>query len=227
MRKNTVAIIGEHLLIRHGFKLMINSFEKFQVVHEAINGIDFIQNISKLKNIPDFAIIDLSSAVHDTLAAIRVLNIDYPQIRCLIISADEEATVVFDMIQAGAKAYLLKNSSADLVEETLNDVLQLGASFSPIVVEKLLEHERNNDKAKIVAQKSIILMGLTVREIEFIKLCCTSNSYKQIAIIMEISPRTVDSFRQDIFKKLNIHSREELMLFAFDNGLYLAKNTKE
>ena len=126
------------------------------------------------------------------------------------------------MIESGANAYLLKDSAPELVKETLFHVYNKGYYYSQHVISSMLKvKEQIFNRSHATTNRNTIqpIDTLTVREIEFIKKCCSEKTYKEIAVEMKISQRTVDGYRESVFSKLDIKSRSGIVVFGFLNGL--------
>ena len=127
------------------------------------------------------------------------------------------------MIESGAHAYLLKDSSPEIVKDTLLQVFQKGYYYSQFVIESLMKAKETEEEIRRKNRTGNRLINgkelLTAREMEFIKHCCSEMTYKEIADEMNISQRTVDGYRESVFSKLDIKSRTGIVLFAVHQKL--------
>jgi DNA-binding NarL/FixJ family response regulator len=182
----------------------------------------FKQNKHKTK--VDVVIMDIQMPIMDGLTAVKLINKSHPEIKIVALSVSAEMKVIRDMIQAGAHAYLYKDSSPDFVKTVLDQVHQKGFYYDKIVVESLLQPENQKKENSSEKEKNIALIAtLSQGEIEFIKLSCSELTYKEIADEMCVSQRTVDGYRESVFVKLDIRSRTGIVLFAVNTGLYILK----
>lgn len=187
---------------------LVTNFKRYNILFEAANGQELIDTISK-GIVPDIILLDISMPVMDGVEAAQVLRAKYPGVRVIILSMFEDAEKVLLMVKMGVKGYLLKDSEPYEVEEALLKVSQ-GELYYPEFVTRHLITSFNSKLENI---------KLNPREIEFLRLTGTELTYKEIADTMNISVRTVDSYRDQLFEKLQIKSRVGLVLYSIKNKL--------
>lgn len=187
---------------------LVTNFKRYNILFEAANGQELIDTISK-GIVPDIILLDISMPVMDGVEAAQVLRTKYPAVRVIILSMFEDAEKVLLMVKMGVKGYLLKDSEPYEVEDALLKVSQ-GELYYP---EFVTRHLITNFNSKLENIK------LNPREIEFLRLTGTELTYKEIAEAMNISVRTVDSYRDQLFEKLQIKSRVGLVLYSIKNKL--------
>lgn len=204
-----IALVDDHRLFRSGMAALIDSFGGYSILFEAANGKELIDNIAE-GIIPDIILLDINMPVMDGTSTAQWLKKHHPSIRVIILSMFEDAEKVLSMVMAGVKGYLLKDAEPDEFERALSKVSE-GDLFYPDFVTKHLLNNFNIDKAAQVK--------LNPREIEFLRLTSTELTYKEIADTMCISVRTVDSYRDQLFEKLQIKSRVGLVLYSIKNKL--------
>ncbi|QTE35162.1 response regulator transcription factor [Mucilaginibacter sp. P19] len=203
-----IALVDDHKLFRSGMAALVSNFKRYNILFEAANGQELIDTISK-GIVPDIILLDISMPVMDGVEAAQVLRAKYPGVRVIILSMFEDAEKVLLMVKMGVKGYLLKDSEPYEVEEALLKVSQ-GELYYP---EFVTRHLITNFNSKLENIK------LNPREIEFLRLTGTELTYKEIAETMNISVRTVDSYRDQLFEKLQIKSRVGLVLYSIKNKL--------
>jgi len=187
---------------------LVTNFKRYNILFEAANGQELIDTISK-GIVPDIILLDISMPVMDGVEAAQVLRAKHPGVRIIILSMFEDAEKVLIMVKMGVKGYLLKDSEPHEVEDALLKVAQ-GELYYP---EFVTRHLITNFNSKLENIK------LNPREIEFLRLTGTELTYKEIAETMNISVRTVDSYRDQLFEKLQIKSRVGLVLYSIKNKL--------
>ncbi len=217
MKKIKIAIADDHHLVRQGMKLMIQGFGNFEIICESSNGKELIEKIEMLNVKPDISIIDLSMPIMDGFETIRYLVKNHSQINCIALSMSNDFKTVFKVIDSGAKGYLTKDETPDIMKETLEEVFHSGKSYSSFVVDSLVKYQNSNSFESNNTSHNRVL---SKREIEFVKYCCSELAYKQIADKMSVSNRTVDSYRESVFSKLNLKSRIGIVLYAVNKGIY-------
>jgi DNA-binding NarL/FixJ family response regulator len=209
--KKTIVIVDDHVLIAQALKGIIDDFEDFQVLYECENGKDLQDNFKSGKPIPDIVLLDISMPVMDGFETAEWLKKTYPDILIITLSMQNDDQSVIKMIQIGTNGYLLKNTSPYELEKALIQVAKEGFYY-PDWVSRIVFASLNN---KTNEQQSI---RLTDREKEFLKYTVTEMSYKEIAEKMFCSPRTVESYRDSLFEKLELKTRVGLAVFALKNG---------
>ena len=140
-----------------------------------------------------------------------------PSIKILVLSMMDNDEVVISMLKAGARGYILKDSKPTVFKQALDNIRDTGFFMNELVSNKMLNyvtHEGSKGK-----EMSVIAL-LTEKELCFLQYACSEMTYKEIAIAMQASPRTVEGYRDDLLKKLNLQTRVGLVMFAIKNGLY-------
>ncbi|WP_429263727.1 response regulator [Mucilaginibacter sp. 3215] len=187
---------------------LVTNFKRYNILFEAANGQELINTINN-GTVPDIVLLDISMPVMDGVEAAQVLRAKHPGVKIIILSMFEDAEKVLVMVKMGVKGYLLKDSEPHEVEDALLKVAQ-GELYYP---EFVTRHLITNFNSKLENIK------LNPREIEFLRLTGTELTYKEIAETMNISVRTVDSYRDQLFEKLQIKSRVGLVLYSIKNKL--------
>jgi two-component system response regulator NreC len=209
-----ILLADDHTIIRSGLKLLLEQQEDFKVVAEASDGREAVQQISKVH--PDVAILDIGMPQLNGIEATRQIVSESPQTRVMILSMHADEGYVLRALKAGARAYILKNSAeADLIR-AVRSVAEGKSFFSPVISKMLLE-----DYVRQVRDKSLedSYDLLTPREREILQLLAEGKTNKEVAIILSLSPHTVETHRGNILQKLNLHGTPELILYAVRKGI--------
>lgn len=209
-----VALVDDHVLLRKGLATLVGVLG-YQVMFEADNGEDCIKKISAGLT-PDLVLMDISMPVLDGIQATAWITENHPGIPVLALSMNEDEDCVLRMLRSGARGYLLKDASPEELRLAIEAVLRKGVYYSPLMTESMFHLVAGNGTGKSVLPGQVHLTG---KEIEFLRLACTELAYKEIAARMSISPRTVDTYRDNLFSKLHIRSRTGLALYAIRHGL--------
>lgn len=209
--KKTIVIVDDHILIAQALKGIIENFENFEVLYECENGKDLQEKFKLKKLIPDVVLLDVSMPIMDGFETAKWLKENHPEVLIMTLSMQNDDQSVIKMIKSGSNGYLLKNTHPAELEKALNRLLNDGYYYpdwaSKIVFASLGEKNTTTETIK-----------LTEREREFLKYTITEMSYKEIAEKMFCSPRTVESYRDSLFEKLELKTRVGLAVFALKNG---------
>lgn len=208
-QKINIAIVDDHTLFRNGLAALMNEFEELNVIFCAGSCVEMQEMLAK-SLLPDIILMDINMPEIDGYKATSWLKETYPVIRVLAISMFDDEKAVIGMIKGGACGYVLKESKPREVLEAIKIIYTKGVYINELVSGKLLY--------SIANQKGEPL--LSAREVEFLKLCCSELTYKEIADNMFVSPRTVDNYRESLFQKLNLKSRTGLVLYSIKNQLF-------
>ncbi len=211
--KKSIVIVDDHILIAQALKVIISNFETFEVLYECENGKSLQDKFASNNVIPDIVLLDISMPIMNGFETAAWLSENYPNILIMTLSMQDDDKSVINMIKNGAQGYILKNSSPDEFNTALLKLIKDGYSYpdwaSKLVFTKMNESLKDNDTNSI---------KFTNREKEFLKLAISEMNYKEISEIMFCSPRTVESYRDSLFEKLDVKSRVGLVIYAIKNG---------
>jgi DNA-binding NarL/FixJ family response regulator len=207
--KINIAIVDDHTLFRKGVAALMSEFDELAVVFEAENGQQMQQILAK-HTIPQVILMDINMSVMDGYAATVWVKEKYPQIKVLALSMFEDDKAVIRMIRCGASGYVLKESKPRELLEAIKTINSKGVYINELVSGKLLRSVTDKETKPEFSKK----------ELEFLKLCCSELTYKEMADKMFVSPRTIDNYRESLFQKLNLKSRTGLVLFAIQNEVF-------
>lgn len=209
--KHTVAIVDDHSLFAGSLEKLINSFSKFKVVFHAKNGMELQQRLKDNENIPEIILLDINMPVMDGFETAEWLSKNHPKIKILALTMEDDEQSILQMLRKGAKGYLLKDIHPEILNLALRELYEKGYYHSEKVSETLLHSLTTIEDAST--------MDFKENELTFIKLACSEMTYKEIADVMDLSPKTIDGYRQDLFKRLKIKNRVGLVIFALKNNL--------
>lgn len=209
--KKTIVVVDDHVLIAKALEGIIDNFKDFEVIYVAENGKDLIQKFEGNSKIPDIILLDISMPIMDGFETVLWLKQNHPSIKVMALSMQGDDKSVIKMIKNGAKGYLLKNTHPKELENALIK-LNVDGFFYPEWASKIIFSNMNNEKEADNAVK------ISVREKEFLTYTVTELSYKEIADKMCCSPRTVESYRDQLCEKLDLKTRVGLAVFAIKNG---------
>lgn len=204
MSKITIGVTDDHQLFLKSLVMLIDTFSSFKVVLEALNGKELLDKLAEETVLPDILLVDVDMPVLDGIRATAKITKQYPGTRLVALSMKDDDTTVIQMIKAGCCAYLLKDTHPDELERALLEVYDQGYYNSDLF----------NLKYRRLALDTDAPDGLTEQEKRFVTLACSDLTYKQVASEMQLSERTIDGYRESVFRKLNVQSRTGMALEA-------------
>jgi DNA-binding NarL/FixJ family response regulator len=207
--KILIAIVDDHTLFRNGVAGLMSEFDELEVIFEAENG-QQMQNALAKHALPDVVLMDINMPVMDGYDATAWLKKNYPQVKVLALSMFEDDKAVIKMIRNGASGYVLKESKPAELLEAIKTIYAKGVYINELVSGKLIR--------SLTAEEDSL--DFSKKELEFLRLCCSELTYKEIADKMFVSPRTIDNYREALFLKLNLKSRTGLVLYAIQNQIF-------
>ena len=208
-----IALVDDHVLLRNGLAKLVTGIG-YNVLFEADNGDDFIKKVI-VGEIPDLVLMDINMPVKDGYETTAWLSAHHPEIKVLALSMIDDENAVIRMLKNGARGYLLKESSSGELKMAIDAVIQHGFYYTEMVTGKLIYSLTHEDQGK----HNHAVRHLTEKEVEFLKLICTELTYKEIADKMKISPRTVDTYRDHLFEKLELRTRTGLVIYTIRQGI--------
>jgi DNA-binding NarL/FixJ family response regulator len=204
--KIRILLADDHPMIRAGFKSMLDKNERFEIVGEAGNGKELIALAGQLN--PDIILVDISMPVMNGLESLEALSGQTPGVRIIILTMHEEREYILQALKSGAAGYLIKNIERFELERAIITVFEGGKYFSPIIT-NILAEAVSKPEASDIAE-------VTPREKEVLELVAQGNSTKQIADLLGISIRTVESHRINMLKKLKVNNTAGLIKKAIE-----------
>jgi DNA-binding NarL/FixJ family response regulator len=211
-----VALVDDHELLRTGLAAMINSFDGFKVIMEANNGQEFIEKIRNTRTTPNIVLLDITMPQMDGYETSSWIKSNLPQTKVLVLSMLENDTAIIRMLKNGARGYILKDSKPRIFKDALNNIRDSGFYINDLVSNKLMQYI---NKEEVYDSDVLTLGNLSENEVSFLKWICTDKTYKEIADEMCLSPRTIDTYRDNLFKKLEVKTRVGLAIFAIKSGI--------
>lgn len=207
-----VALVDDHALLRNGLAAVINNSDGYQVVFEADNGKHFIECLKNSPR-PDILLLDITMPEMDGFETAEWIKNNAPDIKILVLSMMDDDKSIIRMLKYGARGYILKDSKPEVLRSALRDITEKGFFFNELVSGRLVHIASQADGDKNGEP------ALSEKETDFLKLCCTEKSYKEIADAMHITPRAVEALRSNLFEKLQTLSRVGLVMYAIRNGI--------
>ena len=209
--KIRIMITDDHPVVREGLSAMLSREQDFEVVGEAVNGREAIEKARNLK--PDVVLMDLRMPEVDGVEAMRQIRVNNPDIKFIVLTTYDNDEYIFRGIEAGARAYLLKDSPREEMFRAIRVVSEGGSLIEPAVAGKVL------DRFAELSRQVQVPATLSEREVEVLRLIAKGISNKIIATSLSISESTVKTHVQSIFNKLEVNDRTEAVTEAIKKGI--------
>jgi two-component system, NarL family, response regulator YdfI len=214
--KIRVVIADDHPIVRTGLRLMLGMEEGIELVGEAADGGAAIHLISSLQ--PDVVLMDLRMPVMDGLEAIERIRAQWPQIAIIVLTTYDEDDLMLRSLQAGVRGYLLKESSLETVLQAIESAARGDMLLQPEMMKRILDHAtRRRSPASPTQENSDF--HLTAREREVLAGIASGERSKEVGARLGITRRTVESYLNSIYTKLNVDSRAAAVAIAIERGL--------
>ena len=209
-----IAMVDDHILLRDALGVVINSFENCRVILFAANGKELLEKMQK-DYLPNLVILDLNMPEMDGYETAKYLRINFPEIYVLVLTMYDSEISLLRMLQTGARGFLKKDIHPGELKLAIQSVMTSGYFYSHNSAGKLVNLFKKDSGVPAQTDR----FGLSENELTFLKLASTDMTYKEIATLMKISPRTVDNYRDSLFVKLNVKSRVGLAIYAIKSGV--------
>lgn len=209
MKKIRVLLADDHTILRKGVRMLLESETDIEVVGEARTGREAIERARTLK--PDIVIMDVSMPELNGIESTRRICDESPHPSVIALSMHKDSVYVREILRAGARGYLLKDSEDDDLIRAIRAVYRGEAFLSPAVSDAVLMDYRKHVTNPVDL--------LTSREREVLAMIAEGKTNKEIAVALNLSVYTVESHRGSVMEKLNLHSTGDIVRFALRNGL--------
>ena len=207
----SVFLADDHRVLRDGLRILLDSQNDIKVIGEAENGKKAVQSITSLK--PDVAVMDITMPELNGIDAAQTIHETLPEIGIVILSIHSDLEHIFRALQAGAQGYVLKESAGSEVVSAVRAVYLGRRYLSPSVRDTVMEAHLQD------RQVHSPLDLLSMREREVLQLSVEGHSSAAIAEKLELSPKTIDTYRSRLMGKLGVHDLPELVRFAIKHGI--------
>jgi DNA-binding NarL/FixJ family response regulator len=214
MKRVRILIADDHEIVRRGLRALLESQPGWEVAGEAITGRQAVEATKRL--LPDLVIMDITMPEMNGLEATRQIRRAVPKTEILILSVHDSEQLVREVLEAGARGYVLKSDAGRDLITAVETLCQHKPFFTAKVSEIMLDGFLKggvNDPGRVAPST------LTTREREIIQLLAEGKSNKEIAELLDISVKTVETHRSHIMEKLNLHSISDLVRYAVRNEL--------
>lgn len=208
-----VMITDDHLIVREGLRLILETADGIELVGEAKDGAECLELVKELN--PQVVLMDLQMPRMDGITAIEHLRRDYPDIAIVILTTYNEDDLMMRGLESGARGYLLKDSSRENLIDTIHTAARGETLLNPEILSRVLSKRASVSKESVSKIESV----LTQRELEVLQLASLGERNKEIAFNLGITERTVKAHLQSIYQKFGVDSRAAAVAIAVGKGL--------
>jgi two-component system invasion response regulator UvrY len=210
-----IALVDDHTVLVNALSDLINKWDGFFVIFTACNGVDLQDKIKKWGK-PDIIVLDLNMPKMDGYQTASWLKTQYPDILILVLTMFDSEIPLIRLLQQGVKGFIKKDIHPDELKIAISTMKEEGYYYPLQTVGKMVNLFQINRQNK----RELDTKSLNPLEIEFLYLVCTELTYKEIAIRLNLSPKTIDALRDQLFVRFDVKSRVGLALYAVKNGLF-------
>ncbi len=207
-----ILVADDHEIVRRGLCALLKSHAGWDVCTEAADGREAVESAKQLD--PDIVILDIGMPNVNGLTAARQILQNDPQQKILFLTITDSEQIVREVLQAGARGFVLKSDAARDLLTAVEALEKNRTFFTRRVSEMILEGYLNGE-----AQKELTEPSVSPREREIVQLLAEGKSTKEVAFILDLSIKTVETHRSNVMRKLGIHSVSELVLYAVRNNI--------
>jgi two-component system response regulator NreC len=209
-------LVDDHAVVRSGLRMLLENEEGIQILGEAGTGQEALSSIEQLR--PDLVLMDIGLPDMTGIEVTRQIKQRWPAVVVVALTIHEDEEYFFQMLQAGASGYVPKRAAPEELLMALRTAAEGGVYLYPSMAKLLVQDYLSGGRETSVD----VLDGLTEREQEVLAHLADGASNQEIAETLAISPKTVARHRENIMRKLNLHSRAELVKYAIRKGIIKA-----
>ena len=210
-----VALVDDEVLFRKGISFLLQKEKNIEVLFEASNGEELISHLNSNQTKPDIIIMDLKMPILNGVEATKIIRKFFPEIKIVALTSYDTKAFVINMIQVGAVAYIIKNTTPKDLINTINEVACKGFFYNENILRTIKDTILTTKNSKINLETSF----LSPREIEILQLICNQKTTAEIAEKLFLSPRTVEGHRNNLLLKTESRNIAGLVVYAIQNEI--------
>lgn len=207
-----VAIADDHVLYRAGVKTALSQKKDIKVMAEADNGMQLLNLMKHIQ--PDVILLDIQMPIMDGISTLPELKKLYPNVKVIMLTMHDDHSMITKLMELGANSYLTKNSDSEIIYDAIKTCYKQEYYFNALTNKALIDglrHKRNDDGPQDVK--------LNDKELTILRLMCEEKSTKEIADIVDLSPRTVEAIRDKLKSKVGAKSTAGLIMYAVKHNI--------
>ncbi|KFF04079.1 response regulator transcription factor [Flavobacterium reichenbachii] len=210
-----IALVDDEVLFRKGIAFLLQREDNIEILFEASNGIELISQLDENEVKPDIIVMDLKMPVLNGVEATKIIRKSFPDIKIIALTSYDSKSFIANMINVGAVAYLIKNTTPKDLIITINEVSKKGFYYNENVLKTIQETIISSKNTRGVLETSF----LSPREIEILQLICQQKTTSEIAEHLFLSPRTVEGHRNNLLLKTESRNIAGLVVYAIQNEI--------
>ncbi|MDD2792660.1 MAG: response regulator transcription factor [Sediminibacterium sp.] len=210
-----IAVVDDHEMVRESLVKIINEYPGYQVLFEANNGKDFILKLNP-EDPPWLVLLDVKMKEMNGFETVHWIKEHHPQMRILILSMLDDKNTIVRMFHLGVNGYLFKSSRLQELKKAFEEIRKKEIYINEATLRYLPEILNKSEES---INEYETAQSLSEREKDFLKWLCSEKPLKEIAAEMNLSPRTIDGYRDSLFQKTQTRSRSGLVLFSIRTKL--------
>lgn len=208
-----VAIADDHTLFRTGVKTSLSMRKDIQMVAEAENGMQLLNLLKHIK--PDVILLDIHMPIMDGYSTLPEIKKLYPDMKVIMLSMNNDPSIITKMMEIGANSYLTKESDSEVIYQAIRTCYEQEFYFNDLTNKALLNGLRTKKPVELIPAE----VHLNDKEITILKLMCEEKTTKEIADMVDLSPRTVEAIRDKLKTKTGVKSMAGLVMYAVKAGI--------
>lgn len=212
-KKKTIALVDDHGLFLKGLSSLLKEYEEIDILFQATDGKDLLDKL-KAKQ-PHVILLDIRMPVMDGIEALRHVRQKYPNIKVIMLTQHNEEQMIYHLMEKGANGFLPKDADIEVVVDAIYAVVDNGYYFNERISKALAKGASSMKKAMLPFNVS----ALSEREIEVVKLICKQMTVKEIADFLCLSPRTIETYKENIFQKTGAKNNVGIVFYALQYEL--------
>lgn len=217
-----VGIVDDKSINRNTVEQKLKGYNEIEITLKAGNGKDFLEKLKAMPvaNHPHVVLMDLDMPIMDGIETIKLATVAYPAIKHIVLTIFEENDKIFEAIRSGASGYLLKDDKAVNIIDAITNVVEFnGIPMSPAIARRAMNLMVGSKQEGLNPKETASDLGLTERETEILKELASGSSYNVIGEKLFISPLTVRKHVANLYEKLHVNSRTQILNLAQKNNL--------
>jgi DNA-binding NarL/FixJ family response regulator len=209
-----VAIADDHVLFRAGVKTTLSMHKDIKMIAEADNGMQLLNILKHVQ--PDVILLDIQMPIMDGIATLPEIKQLYPDIKVIMLTMHNDHSMISKLMELGANSYLTKNSDSEIIYQAVKTVHEQEYYFNQLTNKALIDGLRTKRQAEASLPADV---KLSDKEISILRMICEEKSTKEIADLVDLSPRTVEAIRDKLKVKTGAKSLAGLVMYAVKSGI--------